>query len=423
MPLGLPAAFLIHLPIHRRDRTMLPHSNIAKMMIVYFCTRFHLYIHAYALILLQRGLSLVEISTIESLVIATIFLAEVPTGVLADRVGRKWSVVISTVLLMFGELIFAFSTHYSQYLVIAVFTGLGFAFSTGAAESLIYDSLPEADRDNTMKRVMGRYNSVGQIAFFLAPLIGGIILGDLSPDRVRWAILLTVFALAVGSLVSFTLREPITGWHAERSSARKIFTGGFSEIRGNRQLRKLVLVILLTTPFSGAFITTFAPPYMAQNGVPTYWVALALSFGSLIAAFAQANAYRIERWLGIRWALVILILLPGVNYLLLAGLVGALPVWLLVTLMYGTNDMKAPLLSGYQNALISSRARATVLSMISMVVSLFIAIVAPLYASIAARSLSLAFVVMGAVIIGASLLLRIDKLPFVAAKPPAPQPD
>ena len=402
---------------------MLPRSNVTKMMIVYFCSRFHLYIHAYALILLGRNLSLVEISTIESLVIATIFLAEIPTGVLADRVGRKWSVVISTVLLMLGELIFAFSTQYAQYLVIAVITGLGFAFSTGAAESLIYDSLPEADRDNTMKRVMGRYNSVGQIAFFLAPLIGGVILGDLSPDRVRLAILLTVFALAVGSLVSLTLREPETGWHTERSSARKILAGGFSEIRGNQQLRKLVLVILLTTPFSGTFITTLAPPFMAQNGVPPYWFALALSFGSLIAAFAQANAHRLERWLGVRWALVILILLPGVNYLLLAALVGALPVWLLVTFMYGTNDMKAPLLSSYQNALISSRTRATVLSMISMIVSLFIAAVAPLYASIAARSLSLAFVVMGTVIIAAAFILRVDNLPFVAAKASSPQPD
>jgi MFS family permease len=401
---------------------MPPRSNIAKMRVVYFCTRFHLYIHAYALILVQRGLSLVEISTIESVVIATLFLAEVPTGVLADRVGRKGSVVLSTFFLMIGELIFFFSTHYSQYLVLAVFTGLGFAFSSGAAESLIYDSLPPENRETTMKRVMGRYNSVGQIAFFLAPLVGGVILGDLSPDRVRWAILLTVAALGIGTLVSLTLREPTTVWHSERPSARQVFTGGLTEIRRNRQLRRLIMVILLTTPFGGTFITTLAGPYMAQNGVPAYWLALALSVGSLIAAVAQANVHRIERWLGERWALVVLILLPGVNYLLLACLMGAFPVWLLITFMYGTNDLKAPLLSGYQNALISSRSRATVLSMISMIVSLFIAVVAPIYAALATRSLSLAFVVMGSVILGASLLLRIDRLPFVvSAKSPLPK--
>src|SRR5690349_866515 len=107
---------------------MLRGNNVAKLMVVAFCTRFHLYIHAYALILVGRGLSLLEISTIESVVIATVFIAEVPTGVLADRVGRKGSVLLSTLLLMTGELIFAFSSHYAQYLVLAVFTGLGFAF-------------------------------------------------------------------------------------------------------------------------------------------------------------------------------------------------------------------------------------------------------------------------------------------------------
>lgn len=387
-------------------------NNVAKMMVVYFCTRFHLYIHAYALILVGRGLSLVEISTIESVVIATLFLAEVPTGVLADRVGRKGSVLASTVLLMLGELIFAFSTHYSQYLILAVFTGLGFAFSSGAAESLIYESLPAEKRDATMKRVMGRYNSVGQIAFFLAPLVGGVVLGDLSAERVRWAILLTVLALGIGSVVCLTLREPVTEWHTERSSARQVFTSGLTEIRRNRRLRKLVLVILLTTPFGGAFVTTLAGPYMAQNGVPAYWIALALSLGSLMAAVGQANVQRIERRLGERRALAALIVLPGVNYLVLASLTGALPVWGLVTFMYGTNDLKAPLLSAYQNALIGSRNRATVLSMISMIVSLFIAVIAPLYAALAARSLSLAFVVIGSVILGAALLLRVDRLSF-----------
>ena len=71
-------------------------SNINKIVFINFCQRFHLYIHAYALLLLMRGLSLVQISLIESVVIGTIFLMEAPTGVLADRLGRKWSIVFAT---------------------------------------------------------------------------------------------------------------------------------------------------------------------------------------------------------------------------------------------------------------------------------------------------------------------------------------
>ena len=48
-------------------------GNINKIIIIRFCRNFHLYIHAYALLLLARGLTLVQISLIESIVIGTIF--------------------------------------------------------------------------------------------------------------------------------------------------------------------------------------------------------------------------------------------------------------------------------------------------------------------------------------------------------------
>ncbi len=83
----------------------------------------------------------------------------------------------------------------------------------------------------------------------------------------------------------------------------------------------------------------------------------------------------------------------------------------IVILMYGTNDMKAPLFSAYQNALIDSRNRATVLSLINMFVSLFVAIVAPIYASLAQVSPMLAFVAIGGIILMAGLLLRVHRLP------------
>ena len=73
-------------------------GNINKIIIIRFCQRFHLYIHAYALLLRGRGLTLVQISLIESIVIGAIFLMEAPAGVLADRVGRKWSIFAATVL-------------------------------------------------------------------------------------------------------------------------------------------------------------------------------------------------------------------------------------------------------------------------------------------------------------------------------------
>ena len=55
-------------------------GNINKVIFVNFCQRFHFYVHAMALLLLARGLTLVQISMIESIMIFTIFVMEAPTG-------------------------------------------------------------------------------------------------------------------------------------------------------------------------------------------------------------------------------------------------------------------------------------------------------------------------------------------------------
>ena len=382
---------------------------INKIIIVNFCQRFHLYVHAYALLLLLRGLSLVQISLIGSLVIGTIFVMEAPTGVLADRIGRKWALFCSTFLLMCAEFLFIFARDYSWYMVIALLTGCGFAFGSGAMEALLYDSLPEADRDNAMKRAMGRVNSWGQIAFVIAPIIGGLIIGDGSEARFIPAIALTVVALFIGLLVCLGLREPAPSQQDDAPGSLEVLRSGFRLLLDDRRLRRLTLLVIFSSPFTGAMVTTLGPPYLTQNEVSPFMVGATLSIGSLLAAIAQRYAWKLERLLGETRAIALLILLPGALYWLLAATTGPYAGVLIVMLMYGGNDMKAPLFSAYQNALIKSEYRATALSLINMGVSLYLALAEPIFAAIGERSLDLAFLALGGVIIGAGLLLRVDR--------------
>ena len=395
-------------------------SNINKIIIIKFCQRFHLYIHAYALLLLARGLTLVQISLIESIVIGSIFLMEVPTGVLADRVGRKWSIFLSTLLLMSAEFLFIFARDFNWYIVVAFLIGTGFAFASGAVDAMVYDSLPSlsaGDRENAMKRAMGRVNSFADLAFVIAPLVGGLIIGDASVENFIPAIALTVVALLIGSLVCLTLREPASDSSEKKASSAELLRSGISLLWTNRRLRRLALLVVFTAPLTGSIVTTLGPPYLVQNEVSPYVVGVTLSFGSLLAAFTQRYAYKLEEWLGQQRTIALLILLPSLLYWILAAVAGPFATVLVVILMYGGNDMKSPLFSAYQNALIESRNRATVLSLISMFLNLFAALASPLYAALAQRSLPLAFVAMGTVIMLAALLLRVHRLPAATQAP------
>lgn len=388
-------------------------GNPQKIALIIFAQNFHLYVHASALLLQGRGLSLFQIGLIGSIVNASVFIMEVPTGLLADRFGRKGSLIAACVGLMSGEIMMLFAgASFPLYVLLAFLTGTGFAFLSGAAEALIYDSLPLADREANMKRTMGMVGSAGGIAFTIAPLIGGVLIGEAQPQAFILPISLTILALAGGILVAFTLDEAATqpDKQSDTMSAVQILREGLRTLANNPPLRRWVWLAILTTPFHGELVVNFAAPYLVSHQVHPFVVGVTLSIGSLLAAVTQRYAYQLEKYLGQERTLWCLLLLPGCLYLVLAWASGTILPVIILIVMYGTNNMKAPLFSAYQNRLIASRERATVLSLISMGTQFYITLLAPLYAWFGQYSLRGMFVLIGMVIIVMTVYL-IRKMP------------
>jgi hypothetical protein len=174
---------------------------------------------------------------------------------------------------------------------------------------------------------------------------------------------------------------------------------------------------VLTATFGGSLLT-FSQPHFVRYGVSTFMIGAALSIGSLLATVTQHYAYLVERPFGKRAGVLFATLLPGLLYIVLASVTGGLPVYLLVVLLYGVNDLKKPLYSAYQNAIIPSQNRATILSLLNMFTSLYVAGMALVYGAIANQSIPTAFLTIGVVIVAAALLLRADRLPLVVDSPP-----
>ena len=259
---------------------------------------------------------------------------------------------------------------------------------------------------------MGRVNSWGQIAFVIAPIIGGLIIGDASVEKFIPAIALTVVALLIGAIVCLTLREPAADSSETRTGSMTLLRDGVHLLRHHQRLRRLAMLVIFTTPITSSLVTTLGPPYLTQNDAAPFMAGVVLSVGSLLAAFTQRYAYKLEEWLGQGRAIALLILLPGAMYWLLAAVAGPAATVLVMIVMYGVNDMKAPLFSAYQNAFIESKNRATVLSLINMFLNLFAAIAMPIFAAIAETSLASAFIAMGTMIFVGGLSLRVHRPPL-----------
>ena len=87
-------------------------GNVTKLALVYFFSTLYFYLPFGTLYLRSRGLSYVQINSLWGIIVGTMFLTEVPTGILADRLGHKQSIITALALQLVGELIFIIADRY-----------------------------------------------------------------------------------------------------------------------------------------------------------------------------------------------------------------------------------------------------------------------------------------------------------------------
>lgn len=383
-------------------------DNAKKMAVITFFSNLYFYNHVGTLYQQTRGLSLLQVSSIWAIITGTIFLFEVPTGIVADKIGRKKSIVIALLLQALGEWLYLIANNYVSFVLIAILAGIGYAFLSGANEALIYDSLRADDREKKMKKAMGMVGAAYQLAFCVAPLLGGLIVSQLEIGFFLRVILLTAIAVTLAFFVSLTLKEPRTEYKHAEENPMLIIREGLKQIWRNQKLKWLLVVAVLTTTFSNSLLSLYQP-HFARLNISTFWIGATLSMGGLSAFLVQKNIQWIEQKLG-RFAFLVLSLLPGLAYLVLASV--TLPTLMIpmFVVAYAMMEARNPLLSAYQNTEIKSKYRATILSLMNMITMLYVAGMSLVFGRIADYSIPTAFATIGGLIVVFTLVLRVDKI-------------
>ncbi len=146
---------------------------------VLFNSRF--YYPVFTILFLDFGLTVAQFSILNAAWAATIVLAEVPSGALADIIGRKRLLVFATAIMIIEIGIIAFvpksnpSVIFMVFLVNRILSGLAEAAASGADEAIAYDSLADkGDKDQwgRVLEVLVRFQSIG---FIIAMSVGAAI--------------------------------------------------------------------------------------------------------------------------------------------------------------------------------------------------------------------------------------------------------
>jgi MFS family permease len=327
--------------------------------------------------LLDAGLSNLEAFAANAFFTAGMVLFEVPTGIVADTIGRRVSYLLGTLTLMASTFLYVLLWQIRaplwEWAIASMLLGLGFTFFSGAVEAWLVDALTATGYTGELETVFGRGQIVSGAAMLVGSVAGGFIARQTSlgvPFVLRGLVLIVMFGLA------FRLMHDV-GFTPEKggrplAEMRKIASNSI-DYGWRVPAVKWLMVESLFTGGVGIYAFYALQPYLLElYGDPqAYQVAglvAAIVAGAQIAGGIAAP--RIRRLFRRRTSALIATAGLSVVALGLIGLVESF--WAVIGLIVVWGLLFAatlPIRQTYLNGLIPSRQRATILSFDSMMSS------------------------------------------------------
>ncbi len=251
----------------------------------------------------NSGLTFTEIFITETIFAIGVVLFEVPTGALADYIGRKKSVLVGALLWILSCLIFFFGNDFITFSLGQLVCAMGVAFISGADTALFYEILKRQNKENDFKKYQGTAQMIGLISISLASLVSGLI----SPVNMRLTFVASAVSFAILFFVVASIPSKERAKGEERPHYLKVISESFQIIKSS----KWVLWIFIFSALFGAAYKTIYPLtqiYMQNSNLDIKFFGIASAYFFLVAALASKMANGFELFFK-KWSYLILSLL------------------------------------------------------------------------------------------------------------------
>ncbi|MBI2133521.1 MFS transporter [Candidatus Woesearchaeota archaeon] len=384
-------------------------SNIWKMYFVNFLRNLHFFgAVAIPFFLDWANIGYARIFILEAFFMFWIFMLEIPTGVVADKYGRKASIILGGLFSAISISIFGFINNYWAFFLAEFIGALGFALLSGADKALIYDSLIQTKRDKDAKVFFSRYESAGTLGMLIGFPLGSLIAGSSFlpyPKTLPLTFIISGVFMLLAFFVAITLSEPKRKEKVEEFIKEGF--DGFKYIFKHKKLRVFALnfALISATTF---FMFWFYQSLAGVVGIDVKYNGFIGAGFNLFSMLLLLNIKRIENLFGMKNALFYSAILPGLFFIGLVFFRNVYFVLVAIFLITGLKIMRSPVLSDFMNRHIESRNRATVLSGVSMLEKIIVMILYPIVGLLADFSLWATFLFLGIATLIFSLMNRIE---------------
>lgn len=373
-------------------------SNIPKYYIYNFFALFILFDGTLSLYFQHKlGLSFSQVTIVYGVFTLLVGILEIPTGVLADKLGYKKTLALATLCMILASIGYKFSTSIVHLIFVEAVWALGFSLNSGTQDSFMYSTLKEAGKEDRFNSVMG----IGNALMFSGLAVSAVIGGLMAKYDLALPIKFGYLPLIIPFITVLTFKEP----PIDRSELNHFqhVKESFKFILYQPKLKFIIFyVVVLAVAFETVY--KFTQPYMYQLGIPISLIGISFSCSYIISAVGSLVSHGLSKLIGekvlfylLYAALFITLLMLKINTVCaILGLMILLPIF---------EGIHGPVTSGFINRHTKDKVRATVNSIANLSKCLIAAIALPIFGILAERSINIVFFVNAGAVLGALFIV------------------
>ncbi len=365
-------------------------KNIFSLFIIKISKWFNMVMPVVVLFYTNIGMGMHEIFLLKSIYSIAIVAMEIPSGYMADKWGRKKTLIFGSIFGALGFLIYSFSFTFLAFVAAEIVLGIAHSCISGADSAMLFDTLKSNKTEKEYVKIEGRITSAGNFAEALAGIIGGL----LATLSLRTPFFFQTVIAASAIPAAFALVEPAIVKNKTIQSVKYFIKTIKDGMVKNADLRTAILFSAATGTATLSF-AWLVQPFLKEIGTPIAWFGIIWTLLNLSVGISSIFAHRIESVFSRKKTALIILFLITTTYIL-SGL--SIFFWgiLFLFLFYLARGLATPILKNYINVYTDSNIRATVLSVRNFIIRINFAIIGPLLGWVTDTiSLKSAFLIAG----------------------------
>ncbi|MBS3162704.1 MFS transporter [Candidatus Woesearchaeota archaeon] len=326
------------------------------------------FIVPFIIIFLQgKSLNLAQIGILWGSISLTNFFMEIPTGVIADKYGRKFSAMLGFFVQYLSFFLVIFTHNFLFLLGLYVLFGIGFTLTSGAYDAWIFEYLKSNKKEHLMHNFYSRKLSFSYLGLIIAGLLGGYLAGFFD---LYWLIVFdTIFGM-IFLIILLSVPDPPILKDKEYIGFKLFFKKtkeGFDYIKQNKTLLLLTIASMFFTVAVGAKELLSQPVYI-ELGMPLSYIGYVASISGLVIFIIPNLIFGFSK----KFPKKIIIIFSIIEFISIFGLIfveNYLIFALLIIISFLCGAIISPISDSIFQHNSKTEIRATSMSMLNMLIS------------------------------------------------------